>query len=87
MCFALMCAYGCAFNSPPSSNSARGGVTAQVVKTRITLRLATADRLREARTEPLHPVGQLTCGGEVLQDVALLLLQRRYHRQHAFDKA
>ena len=34
-------------------------VTAQVVKTRITLRLATADRLREAETEPLHPVGQL----------------------------
>jgi len=34
-------------------------VTAQVVKTRITLRLATAERLRGAKTEPLHPVGQL----------------------------
>ena len=34
-------------------------VTAQVVKTRITLRLATADRLQEAEMEPLHPVGQL----------------------------
>src|SRR5262245_43458869 len=34
-------------------------VTAQVVKTRITLRLATADRLREAETEPLPPVGPL----------------------------
>ena len=32
-------------------------VTAQVVKTRITLQLATAERLREAETEPLHPVG------------------------------
>ena len=30
-------------------------VTAQVVKTRITLQLATSDRLREAETEPLHP--------------------------------
>jgi uncharacterized protein len=34
-------------------------VTAQVVKTSITLQLATADRLREAETEPLHPVGRL----------------------------
>jgi len=34
-------------------------VTAQVVKTRITLQLATAERLREAETEPLHPVGWL----------------------------
>jgi uncharacterized membrane protein YccC len=34
-------------------------VTAQVVKTRITLQLATLDRLREAETEPLHPVGRL----------------------------
>ena len=34
-------------------------VTVQVVKTRITQQLATADRLREAETEPLHPVGRL----------------------------
>lgn len=34
-------------------------VTAQVVKTRITLQLATLDRLREAEMEPLHPVGRL----------------------------
>jgi hypothetical protein len=34
-------------------------VTAQVVKTSITLQLATADRLREAETAPLHPVGRL----------------------------
>jgi hypothetical protein len=34
-------------------------VTAQVVKTRITLQLATAERLREAEMEPLHPVGRL----------------------------
>jgi hypothetical protein len=34
-------------------------VTAQVVKTRITLQRVTVDRLREAETEPLHPVGWL----------------------------
>jgi hypothetical protein len=34
-------------------------VTAQVVKTRITLQLATLDRLRAAETEPLRPVGRL----------------------------
>ena len=34
-------------------------VTAQVVKTRITLQLATAERLREAETAPLHLVGRL----------------------------
>ena len=34
-------------------------VIAQVVKTRITLQLAPAERLREAETEPLHPIGRL----------------------------
>jgi hypothetical protein len=34
-------------------------VTVQVVKTGITPQLATADRLREAETELLHPVGRL----------------------------
>ena len=34
-------------------------VTVQVVKTRITPQLATSDRLREARTEPLPPAGRL----------------------------
>ena len=29
----------------------------------------------------------LMCGGEEIQDAALLLLQRRYHRHHALDKA
>ena len=38
--------------SPPS-------VTVQVVKTGITPQLATSDRLREAKTEPLHPAGRL----------------------------
>ena len=34
-------------------------VTVQVVKTGITPPLATSDRFREAKTEPLHPVGRL----------------------------
>jgi uncharacterized membrane protein YeaQ/YmgE (transglycosylase-associated protein family) len=35
------------------------GVTAQVVKTRITLQLATLDHLRAAETEPLRPARRL----------------------------
>ena len=34
-------------------------VTVQVVKTGITPPLATSDRFREAKTEPLHPAGRL----------------------------
>jgi hypothetical protein len=34
-------------------------VTAQVVKTRITLQLATLDHLRAAETEPLRPARRL----------------------------
>jgi len=34
-------------------------VTVQVVKTGITPQFATSDRLREAKTEPLHPAGWL----------------------------
>jgi len=44
---------------PQRPGPGRQKVTAQVVKTRITLQLATLDRLREAETEPLHPVGRL----------------------------
>jgi D-arabinose 1-dehydrogenase-like Zn-dependent alcohol dehydrogenase len=36
-----------------------GDVTVQVVKTGITPPLAPSDRLREAKTEPLHPAGRL----------------------------
>jgi hypothetical protein len=43
----------------PEPSCPRMMVTAQVVKTRITLQLATAERLRAAETEPLHPVGRL----------------------------
>src|SRR5437764_4693430 len=35
------------------------GVTVQVVKTSITPQLATSERVRAAKTEPLHPAGRL----------------------------
>ena len=37
----------------------RKEVTVQVVKTGITPQLATSTRVREAKTEPLHPAGRL----------------------------
>jgi len=36
-----------------------GVVTVQVVKTSITPQLATSERVRAAKTEPLHPAGRL----------------------------
>jgi hypothetical protein len=39
--------------------TAAAGVTVQVVKTGITPQLATSERLRAAKTAPLHPAGRL----------------------------
>ena len=50
-------------------------VAVQVMKTGSTPQLATSDRLREAEKKLLHLAGRLHTP-EVLQDAALLLLQR-----------
>src|SRR5688572_18246280 len=41
----------------------------------------------EQRWSGFTTQGGFMRGGEVLQDIALLLLQRRHHRHHACDKA
>jgi hypothetical protein len=50
---------GIFLNLLPMLGFSKKGVTAQVVKTRITLQLATLDHLRAAETEPLRPARRL----------------------------